>query len=166
MLNASTIVGLTVLAIEIVLIIVGNSFAIFVFWTQRFHLKRTSFLLINLAVADLLVGIAQVVVLTTQNISNGEKEAERKPDVNVFWEFQVSGLTTSVMFLALISLERVFAVLWPLRHRVISTRVYNYSIATVWVAGICVAGLQLTTYFTELDRIYATVFTGWIFLFL
>ena len=41
-------------AVEAAVIIIGNVFTIFVFKTQSaLHLKRTSFLLINLAVADL-----------------------------------------------------------------------------------------------------------------
>ena len=38
--------------LEAVLIVFGNAFTIFVFWTKRSRLKRTYFLLINLAVAD------------------------------------------------------------------------------------------------------------------
>ena len=43
--------------LEAVLIVFGNAFTIFVFWTERSRLKRTYFLLINLAVADLLGGL-------------------------------------------------------------------------------------------------------------
>lgn len=43
---------------EAVFIIVGNSLTIYIFWGIRKQLKRTSYLLINLAFADLLVGIA------------------------------------------------------------------------------------------------------------
>ena len=55
-------------------------------------------------------------------------------------------------------MERVYAVLWPLRHRVANTRAYIYSIVIVWVAGLCVAGLWLLTiYHTKVDSMYATV---------
>ena len=56
MYTAAIIIALLLAAIlESVIIIVGNAFTIFVFWKHRNRLKRTSFLLINLAVSDLLV---------------------------------------------------------------------------------------------------------------
>ena len=66
MANAFAIVFIDVFITEAVVIIIGNTFNIFVFWTQRFHLKRTCFLLISLAVADLLVGITDPIVLGTK----------------------------------------------------------------------------------------------------
>ena len=41
--------------------VLGNTFTVVVFWKNRNKLKRTSFLLINLAVADLLVGLSQMI---------------------------------------------------------------------------------------------------------
>ena len=49
-----------VLVIETTFICIGNAFTIFVFWNQR-HLKRASSLLINLAVADFLVGARELI---------------------------------------------------------------------------------------------------------
>ena len=155
MINATTIVFVTVFALEAIIIIIGNAFAIFVFWTKRHHLKRLSLLLINLAVADLIVGVAEVVVLATHRIPTAIKQAEVTYGTSL--TFQLFGSGTSVFFLALVSLERVYAVLWPLRHRVANTRVYTYSIVTVWVAGLCIAGLRLLTiYHKEVDTVYAS----------
>ena len=42
---------------EAVLILGGNFIAVHIFWKIRERLKRASYLLINLAVADALVGI-------------------------------------------------------------------------------------------------------------
>jgi len=62
------------------------------------------------------------------------------------------------MYLALISLERVYAVFWPLRHRVTSTRAYIISIVIVWVIGLCLTGLSLlTVYHADVDPVYAVV---------
>ena len=136
-------------AFEAASIITGNLFTIFVFWTQRRHLKRTCFLLINLAVADLLVGITEPIVLGIENsrgMGQGHKAGPVKDEQrmkNPSTAFQVLGSSTSVIFLALISLERVHAVLWPLRHRVISTRVYIYAITIAWTAGLCFGGIDL-----------------------
>ena len=53
----------------------------------------------------------------------------------------------SLFSLSAISLERAFALVWPLRHRVTSTKVYIYSIVLVWISGISVgASLLLAAY--------------------
>ena len=60
------------------------------------------------------------------------------------------------MFLALVSVERVYAVLWPLRHRVTRMRAYILSIAMVWGASLCIAALSLlTVYHAQVDILYA-----------
>ena len=162
MLNATTILFIVIFSLEAVLIIIGNAFTIFVFWTQRLHLKRTFYLLINLAFADLLVGIAQVGVIATGRIFSVGEEAVQTPSVAL----EAFGFSTSVFCLAIISLERVYSVLWPLRHRVTNNRAYIYSIIIVWVAGLCLAGLWvLTVYNTKVDSMYATV-TNNFFLFI
>ena len=139
--STTAVTFIVVIALEIAVIMIGNVFTIFVFWTQRFHLKRTYLLLINLAVADLLAAIGETLVLATHTIPSGGNEAEKTPNPSL--ALDVFGSSTSVFFLTLISLERVYAVLWPLRHRAANTRAYIYSIVTVWVAGLCMAGLSL-----------------------
>ena len=41
----------------------ANTSTIFVFWNQRSHIKRSYFLLINLTIAALLVGITELTVV-------------------------------------------------------------------------------------------------------
>ena len=65
-------------ATEAVLIIVGNSLAIFVFWTQNFRQRRACLLLINLSAADLLVGVAQSLILATYKIPIRGQEGHAK----------------------------------------------------------------------------------------
>ena len=142
--NAIFITFAVIFVLETVVIIIGNAFTIFVFWSQRISLRRTCLLLINLAIADLIVGIAEPIVLATEDIPNSEAvRAQQNEQIEYLSSaFQHIGSSTSVFFLALISLERVSAVLWPLRHRVMRTRVYIYSIFIVWVLGLC-AGVLL-----------------------
>ena len=141
---AEAIAFFVINALEAVVIITGNTFTIFVFWTHRTHLKRAWFLLINLAVADLLVGITEPIILGTEKIPTDKgPPREHKRLTGPSSAIQILGSSVSVFFLALISLERVFAVLWPLRHRVVSNRVYVYSILVVWAVGICFALLHL-----------------------
>ena len=166
---------IAIYALEIILIIIGNSLTIFVFWTQKLHHKRAFLLLINLAIADLLVGIAEILILSTGKASemtyvrkedrtrnNHSSALQILPQSKRTRNSPLTGLhilasSTSVYFLALIALERVYAVLWPLRHRVTNTRVYIYGIVIVWVVGLCMAGLSLLPlYYTKVDRRYVT----------
>ena len=72
--------------------------------------------------------------------------------------FELFALGTSVLFLALISLERAFAVLWPVRHRATNTRAYIYSSIIVWVVGVCMFGLSVSSlYHTKVERKYLSV---------
>lgn len=78
MINALAITFIGIFITEAIVIIIGNAFTNFVFWTRTAHLKRTCFLLISLAVADLLVGVTEPIVLTTDKFekmtSRGRKE--------------------------------------------------------------------------------------------
>ena len=65
----STYITLVIIyTLEAVLIVFGKAFPIFVFRTERSRLKRTYFLLINLTVADLLVGITEFIIIELLNL--------------------------------------------------------------------------------------------------
>ena len=159
MLYAVAIVFIVIFALEAAVIIIGNLFINFVFKTQSGpHLKRTSLLLINLAVADLLVGVGEVVVIVLYRIPINDIRS-----LTVWWSVEAFGLFVPIMLLALISLERVYAVCWPLRHRVASFRAYIFSIVIAWVIGLCNTGLSLlTVYHAELDTVYAMAFSNFL----
>ena len=164
--NHVAIIFVVVYAVEAALIIFGNAFTIFVFstLTRTSHIKRTCYLLINLAVADLFVGITEPIVLGTSKFHemtattskqsklkgmNERKSLKEKSETELPEAMQLFALSASVFFLALISLERAFAVLKPLRHRVASTRVYIYSIVVVWAVGIFIFGLLVLIYYID-----------------
>ena len=128
------------------MIIIGNTFTIFVFGNQRSRLNRTYFLLVNLAIADLLVGITELTVLGAFKFevmleSDSLLRMQRQSNPSV--AFQLLFPSTFVLFLALVSLERAFSVLWPIRHRSISSRVYIKSMVFVWAVGLCFFALTL-----------------------
>ena len=142
MLSVPSIAIIVILSLEAVLILIGNTFTILVFWTHRSHLKRTCFLLINLAVADLLVGVSECIILGTYKIPGITPTTRREANgSNLSPAILLLGSTTSVLFLTIISLERAYAVLWPFRHRVANTRVYLSSAVLVWAFGLCTTGL-------------------------
>ena len=137
------------------IVFISNTFTVFVFWIHRKKLTRTSFLVINLAVADLFSGLTEIIevaggwTLASQIHSNKTIQEVIPSSLQIVFSF------ASVLFLVLISLERVFALIWPLRHRVTSTKVYIYSVVIVWLAGIAMGvssfiaflGIYNLTYF-------------------
>ena len=159
MLYSTAITFVIIYVLEAAFIISGNSFAIFVFWKQRIHQKRTCFLLINLAVADLVVGISELIGLSLEKfdimtaVLGNEKKAR-----SFLSALPLFPSSTSVFFLALIALERVYAVLYPLRHRVINTRVYICGAVVVWILGLCTAGRSfLSMYYKKVEKRYVTL---------
>ena len=136
---------------ETALIITGNLITIYIFWKIRKRLKRTSYLLINITIADITVGIALALALSEGIATMMEKEVSlilKKPASTID-----SLGVTSLLSLALISLERMFAVVWPFRHRMLSAWYYHISVAIVWsIASLnAYVTLQFNLYSARVD---------------
>ena len=158
----TTIVTLLFVAIfESLIIIVGNIFTIFVFWKNRNSLKRTSFLPINLAVADLLVGFAEPKALGTC-LPRRLKETSFNVDHSgeIFTTFHISFSFASVFLLALISPKRAYALIWPLRHRAASISNHIYGATLAWVATIRNGALHTLAICDIVNFSYCTVATS------
>ena len=161
MFDTASVVILWFSIVETLIIVVGNIFTIYVFWRHRTRLKRTSFLLINLAVADLLFGLIGAITIGTSKILlQSEKQELLKSATykSIFSAFLTSSEFASVFFLALISLERAYALIWPLRHRVASIKSYICSTIFVWVAAISIAStLSSLSVYRLVDYVHWTV---------
>ena len=121
----AAVVVVSVGILQSLIVCIGNSLTIYVFWFHRNKLKRTSLLLINLAVADVFVGVTDLILTTTllqvQRNSGffdamANKTLTHEVISSVLFQVMFSGV--SVFFLAIIAMERAFAMIWPLRHRV------------------------------------------------
>ena len=116
---------------EAFLILIGNSLTIYIFFRIRKRLKRTSYLLINLAVADAFVGMVLTLFISADVAIMLEKDVSLTFGETVV-ALDISATVASLSSLVLISLERMLAILWPLRHRLIKTRYFYVSIGFVW----------------------------------
>ena len=106
-------------------------------------------LLINLAVADLLIGLIETIVIGNSKIPLQFKRQvliKSATYKSTFSAFQTISAFASVFFLALISLERAYALIWPLRHRASSTKSYICSAIFVWVVAISIASALSSLY--------------------
>ena len=154
--DISDTVFLGILIFLSVVILVANTFTVFVFWIHRNKLKRTFLLLINLTVADLLVGFTEIQVaglaVSLLQLSKTNHMGYQSLSAS-FHAFS----SASVFFLVLISLERAFALIWPLRHRATSAKVYMYSVAIAWFAGIAMGVFNFLSTLEILDFVYYAV---------
>ena len=99
---------------------------------MRKRLKRTSYLLINLAVADFFVGIGLSMFIGTDIARTLKRNIPDSLEITLII-IDLSATLSSVTSLALISLERMFAILWPFRHRLLKTRYFYVSIGVAWL---------------------------------
>ena len=120
-----------------VLILIGNALTIAVFRKRRAALKKPSLLLINMSFADLLVGVGEI-VLSAYALLRVEV-VDHLALVVVSWiSFTI---TASIATLAVIAVERAFAVIKPFQHRAAPTAYYHRAIGLVWALAIIVATL-------------------------
>ena len=128
-----------VIILESSLVFIGNVVTVLVFWKQRVLLKRACYLLLNLAFADSLVGVTELI-----HAAIHERAFSGSP-LGILGALFAS---ISLLSLVVIALERAYAVLWPFRHRVASARIYIISIVLVWIAAVCLTMMPLTSHLT------------------
>ena len=130
-----------VIIVESSLVCIGNVVTVLVFWKQRVFLKRSYYLLLNLAFADSLVG-------ATELIHTAKAVHERAFSGSPLGILGALFWSVTLLSLVVIALERAYAVLWPLRHRVASARIYIISIFLVWIGAVCLTMMPLTLHLT------------------
>ena len=117
-------------AVTAVMIIISNSLSIAVLCKQRFR-KRSHYLLIDLAVADLLVGLFTIPIFLITVIPEDTLMSRLALDcVDMFTGF------CSIFTLAVISLERLNAIARPILHRTLSSCNYTFAIVTPWILSL------------------------------
>ena len=155
----NTVIAFSVIiSIETLLVCVGNAFVIFVFWTQcTGSRRRASYLLINLAVADFLIGVIKIPSFITIYIPSLMRKRNINDLGNYIAAFDILFSTASVVSLATVSVERTAAVLWPLAHRTSSDRVFVYCIAFIWMTAMSVFLIYILPFFKVWPSKYAVL---------
>ena len=131
------------------LIVAGNILIIWMFFKLR-RRKRSSFLLIGLGVADLLVG-GLAIPLFIAAFESASITTRR-----VFSIVDMFTSTSSIYTLAVISLERMFAIGWPLRHRTANFRIYICAISIPWI--IAAIFTVLTDVYVYIIKRYSVIY--------
>ena len=148
------VVGLT----ESVTIIALNSLTVIAFFRDRSLRKRSTYLVISLAVADMFTGGTSPLDLfynvgETCNFWRHKREHwYRIPQVFLFWF-----LVCSFINMTVISLERLNATFWPFRHRTIKKSVYWVLIIAIWLTALlfsCTCTLIIGYYYIHKPGYY------------
>ena len=135
--------------VETFAIFLGNSFAIVVFWKRRFHSRKTSVVLINLSVADLMVGVSAVEDIISYICLLSKASCGKDWTTKYFILGEFSGCA-SISFLVLVSLERLYAIVWPFRSRTTSSRTYMIVVGIVWLLSAAAPALALLSKSSEI----------------
>ena len=124
-------------AVTAVIIIISNSLSIAALRKQRLR-KRSHYLLIDLAIADLLVGLFAIPIFMIAVIPEDTLVSTLALDcVDMFTGF------CSIFTMAVISLERLHAVARPLQHRALSSRSYTVAIVTPWILSLIPTSIRV-----------------------
>ena len=133
-----------VFLIESVAIVTVNLLSIILFMKNSNLRTRGMYLVINLTVADMLVGGFSMIglLLFLRTGCDGETNTKSTSgmyitSVFVFYWFPMTSLTN----IAVISLDRLHATFLPFKHRVIQTWVYWVTAVCVWVSAAMVSTL-------------------------
>ena len=132
---------LSVLFGLLAVLIIGANILLIVIFSRRKLRKRSNFLLLGLAVVDLMVGTVSVPLFIAQNtiqaVSKGFIVASDIGDIMI--------MLASIFTLAVISLERMYAVCWPFRYRTLRKRAYILAVGLPWIPTFLVTFIWFFT---------------------
>lgn len=142
---ASVVISCIFYVIILVLAIFGNALVVGSFIRHR-HLRTfTNYFVASLAVADITVGAVSIPMWMTILLL---APRDRVFSQVYFFLDSFSG-TTSILHLMMISLERFFAIKYPVRHRNTGANVYYVFLVFVWVLPATMCGVSLELKKTE-----------------
>lgn len=123
--------------LEGVIIIFANVFSLCIF-IRKFRHQRTYFFLINLSLADVLTGYCAVANGLIYII------VETQKNCTMTWNtyrigFSLMAILESAQTLALVALERAYAIIKPVHHRVLSKKYYKSATLATWIVSCFLA---------------------------
>ena len=154
--------------IECSVIVLLNAFTLVIYTRNRHLRKPSTFLIINLTVADLLVGTVGIVLLSFFEPDKLEWDLEPKQAFS--WQSFVH-MTSACLFpvaslanISLISLERLHATLFPFRHCLIGRRVYLTTIFCSWLFSLTLSSVFSLLFLRASPATFLYVHASYIFL--
>ena len=127
-----------------VFIVGGNLLTVILFAVNKKRRKKSLFLVISMAFADLMLGAITLPIYIIYFIGNDYGLwSVRSPPYLFVCYFIVDTLFSqaSLISATLISVERFYAIYWPLKHRTLSMRAYRIVILMAWTLAILVSAI-------------------------
>ncbi|XP_068742287.1 substance-K receptor-like [Montipora capricornis] len=151
--DPSTRLNTTWLAVyisEFVVIFLINGFTVITF-ARNHHLRKcTTYLIINLAVADLLVGAVSGPMHIYHTLTFEAETGFSWKKFTVMYFEQVF-VDCSLLNLALLSLERLHATLFPFRHSRMTNWIYLKTAVCIWLLALVLASAKAVLFLTDLN---------------
>ena len=132
-----------------VLISIGNVLTVVLFTWNKELRKRSLFLVINMAFADLMLGVVTLPIYMYANVGAYYQlwTGGWTSFLLVFHHFVDTAFSqASLISAAFISGERFYAIHWPFMHKTLSIQAYRIVIVVVWTLALLIAAV-LTTLF-------------------
>ena len=154
----------TAFILTFVTIVVGNLLIIVLFAVNKRLRKRSLFLVINMAFADLMLGTLTLPLYIYQvgksfQLWNG---GWLMP-LSFFYRIVDTFFSqASLISAAFVSGERFYAIYWPFKHRTLSMRAYSIIIFTVWALALLITAVLSTLQFLTLFKHAEYVWTSYI----
>ena len=147
--DPSTRLWLAVYISEFVVVFLINGFTVITF-ARNHHLRKcTTYLIINLAVADLLVGTVSGPMHIYHTLMFEPERGFRWKKFTVMF-FENIFTNCSLLNLALLSLERLHATLFPFRHSRMMNWVYLKTVVCIWLLALVPASAEAALFLTDL----------------
>ena len=156
------IAWLSVFGMDAVAIVTLNALIIIVYLKERSLRKRSMYLVINQAVADMFVG---AIVLSFFWTLGGHCDCwtiirSRNPFGVVINAVCVVFETAPIINLAAISLERTHATFRPFKHRLIKKKIFGAAVAIVWITAGLISTIFVLEIFWTRDLCFLTIFSS------
>ena len=137
----------TTFMFESAIIVMGNMLVIILFAREKKLRKKSLFLVMNMALADVMLGAVAlplyVYLIVGPNYHLWTAKAAHK---SIFYFLDTTFSQSSLISAGFISCERFYAVFWPLKHKTLSMRTYGIVIFTVWSLAILVSIIVVLFY--------------------
>lgn len=123
--------------IAVIISVLGNTVVIYVMSSEKRLRKKSTYFVISIATADLLSSIF-VIILTTTRCIKFWKLSVSIPEELCLWVmcFLMGLLTVSILQMAFVSIDRFWAICYPISYHTRSTRCTKCIIISSWISGM------------------------------
>ena len=138
--KAQGIAMITTFMFESTIIVMGNMLVIILFAREKKLRKKSLFLVMNMALADVMLGAVALPLYVYLIVGPYYQLWTAKAAHEfIFYFLDTTFSQSSLISAGFISCERFYAVFWPLKHKTLSMRTYGIVIFTVWSLAILVS---------------------------